>query len=86
MRNLPRLHDTRSIMEILDDMRKLSADILTPTWAESFTASRIPADGTIIHQTETVMKKYKVKYQDDGTISYIPIKETKDDKQERISD
>jgi hypothetical protein len=75
MRNLP------TVFDVMDDMLRV-----TPSWAQSYRASTIPADGTIISQAETIVKRYRVKYQDDGTISYIPIKETKDDEQERVSD
>jgi|DEB0MinimDraft_3_1074331.scaffolds.fasta_scaffold152581_1 hypothetical protein len=60
---------------------------LSDAWRKSF----IPEDGSIVKRTRTITEEFRVKYEDDGTIKYIPIKkdggkyevkETSDDNKE----
>ena len=46
----------------------------------------LPADGQIIRQSELVTKYYQVKYDEDGTIRYVPMSEKEVKKLEGKSD
>lgn len=64
-------------MNNMMDLLKVADSLTSRSWADAYTQSFIPADGTVIVQREWVEKKYMVKYEEDGTIKYIPIKEEK---------
>lgn len=64
-------------MNNMMDLLKVADSLTSRSWADAYTQSFIPADGTVIVQREWVEKKYMVKYEEDGTIRYIPIKEEK---------
>jgi|TARA_R110000824_G_scaffold84343_1_gene210474 hypothetical protein len=48
---------------------------LLSDWSQDYRTACLPAEGSIVTRSETVVKKYVVKYDDDGTIRYVPIKD-----------
>ena len=48
---------------------------LFSAWPQDYRTACLPTEGSIVTRSETVVKKYVVKYDDDGTIRYVPIKD-----------
>ena len=56
------------------DMVRFANSILSG-WGDAYYESMHPEDGSIVKRTRTITEEFRVKYEDDGTIKYIPIKQ-----------
>ena len=59
----------------VDIFKKLDAYFPGSTWSQAWEQAFIPADGDVVTRTRTITEQFKVKYQEDGTITYTPIKQ-----------